>query len=103
MGRDRPVLFEKTSFPVVRLMHRLRTELFERDEHKEQPPLATFADVAKQAEGGVILDFQYRAPRFIIGKEEDVEDTDLVKDDERLDLKEDDVTLKENLKENLTT
>jgi serine/threonine protein kinase len=70
MGPQRPFLFGKTSFPVIRLMHRLRTELFEVEEHKEQHPLATLEDVATAAKIEAWIVTTYTAPRFAVPKEE---------------------------------
>jgi serine/threonine protein kinase len=70
MGPQRPLLFGKTSFPVIRLMHRLRTELFEFKEQKEQYPLATLEDVATAAKVNAWIATTYTAPRFAVPKEE---------------------------------
>ena len=86
MGRDRPLLFGKTSLPFVRLMHRLRTELFEFNEHKEQRRLATLTDVAKAAKVPVRIDLNYNAPRFAVTEEEVVEEPRLEERIEELNL-----------------
>ena len=69
MGDERPQYFEKTSFPVIRLMHRLRTELFEYNERNEQGHLATFEDVAEAAKALVVIVPNYSAPRFAVPAE----------------------------------
>jgi len=66
MGPDRLRYFGKTSFPVIRLMQRLRTELFEYDERNKQVHLATFEDVAKAAEAHVEIMSDYSSSRFAI-------------------------------------
>jgi hypothetical protein len=86
MGNDRLSLFGKTSLPVVRLMHRLRTELFEFNEHKEQRHLATLTDVAEAAEALVLIDSKYIAPRFAVPKEKAAEKPSLEERIEELNL-----------------
>jgi len=70
MGENRPQFFEKTSLPVIRLMQRLRAELFEENERNEQGPLATFEDVAKAAKESVSFSPDYSSPRFAVPPEE---------------------------------
>ncbi|KIX04887.1 uncharacterized protein Z518_05758 [Rhinocladiella mackenziei CBS 650.93] len=69
MSDERLRLFEKTSFPVIRLMHRLRVELFGFDEQKEPDRLATSEDVAAVASKRIITSTEYDAPRFAVPNE----------------------------------
>ncbi|KIX10702.1 uncharacterized protein Z518_01786 [Rhinocladiella mackenziei CBS 650.93] len=77
MGDNRLRLFGKTSFPVVRLIHRLRVELFGFDERKEPDHLATSEDVAAAAGKTMGPSINYGAHRFAVPDEkiwEEVED-----------------------------
>jgi hypothetical protein len=85
MGHERPSLFGKTSFPVIRLMHRLRIELFEFHE-KEHHRLGTVKEVAKAAKERVVMDLSYDAPRFAVTEEEVVEEPRLEERIEELNL-----------------
>ncbi|KIX00078.1 uncharacterized protein Z518_10215 [Rhinocladiella mackenziei CBS 650.93] len=76
MGGKRSRLFEKTSFPVIRLIHRLRVELFGFDERKEPDRLATLEDVAAAASKRIITSTEYDAPRFAVPNEEIWEKTE---------------------------
>ncbi|KIX00545.1 uncharacterized protein Z518_09610 [Rhinocladiella mackenziei CBS 650.93] len=69
MGDEPSRLFRKTSFPVIRLMHRLRVELFGFNEGRESDRLVTWKDVAAAAGGHIILSRKYDAPRFAVPDE----------------------------------
>ncbi|KIW99551.1 uncharacterized protein Z518_11290 [Rhinocladiella mackenziei CBS 650.93] len=69
MSDERSRLFEKTSFPVIRLMHRLRVELFGFDEQKEPDRLVNSEDVAVAAGKTMGPSINYSAPRFAIPDE----------------------------------
>src|SRR5207248_8840089 len=86
MGQDRPLLFGKTSLPIIRLMHRLRIELFEFDEHKEHRRLATYVEVAKAAKACVIIDSKYTVLRFSVMQEDVVKEPNLEEGTEELNL-----------------
>ncbi|KIX01880.1 uncharacterized protein Z518_07819 [Rhinocladiella mackenziei CBS 650.93] len=76
IGGKRSRLFGKTSFPVIRLMHRLRVELFGFDERKEPDHLATLEDVAAAASKRITTSTEYDAPRFAVPNEEIWEKTE---------------------------
>ncbi|KIX03382.1 uncharacterized protein Z518_06934 [Rhinocladiella mackenziei CBS 650.93] len=69
MGGERSRLFGKTSFPVIRLMHRPKAELFEFDERKEPDRLATFEDVAAAADEHIATSIIRKSPKFAVPEE----------------------------------
>jgi len=69
MDGEQSRLFGKTSFPVIRLMHRLRVELFGFHERKEQDRLATLEDVAAVAGETIATSTKYNAARFAVPDE----------------------------------
>ncbi|KIX00091.1 uncharacterized protein Z518_10228 [Rhinocladiella mackenziei CBS 650.93] len=69
MGGKRSRLFGKASFPVIRLMHRLRVELFGFLEQKEPDRLATLEDVVAAANEPIVTSTRYNALRFAVPDE----------------------------------